>query len=177
MHWDRLDVKVAVKYPKSYGPRSGKEEREKRLKAKKATKAEKVIPSCTSRAYYILPRTPTFYVHLVHESLSHGPFRSVTGFFFQPCYTGAKCCLSWGSLLLVVLQPCCCFICFSLAILVVSASGAVNHIATYTTCNPVIEFFSRRSLIFRKESDFRGRPRNFWIGSRNANSTQRPGMN
>lgn len=24
VHWDRLDVKVAVRYPKSYGPRGGK---------------------------------------------------------------------------------------------------------------------------------------------------------
>lgn len=24
VHWDRLDVKVAVRYPKSYGPRDGK---------------------------------------------------------------------------------------------------------------------------------------------------------
>lgn len=24
IHWDRLDVKVAVRYPKSYGPRGGK---------------------------------------------------------------------------------------------------------------------------------------------------------
>lgn len=24
IHWDRLDVKVAVRYPKTYGPRGGK---------------------------------------------------------------------------------------------------------------------------------------------------------
>lgn len=24
VHWDRLDVKVAVRYPKSYGPSAGK---------------------------------------------------------------------------------------------------------------------------------------------------------
>lgn len=24
VHWDRVDVKVAVRYPKSYGPRDGK---------------------------------------------------------------------------------------------------------------------------------------------------------
>lgn len=26
VHWDRLDVKVAVRYPKSYGPRAGKDQ-------------------------------------------------------------------------------------------------------------------------------------------------------
>ena len=33
VHWDRLDVKVAVKYPKSYGPKSGREERLAAMKA------------------------------------------------------------------------------------------------------------------------------------------------
>lgn len=35
VHWDRLDVKVAVKYPKSYGPRNGREERLAAMKAEK----------------------------------------------------------------------------------------------------------------------------------------------
>lgn len=42
VHWDRLDVKVAVRYPKSYGPRGGKGKGRGSLEEEKNDDADKV---------------------------------------------------------------------------------------------------------------------------------------